>query len=151
MNSLLKTLRQDFEAITFVPAEEFRWSPADQTVYYDENHPNRHALLLHELAHGILGHHTYERDVHLVGLEMEAWEKARNLASTYSIPINEDSLQDHLDTYREWLHARSSCPDCSANGHQVEKARYRCLACSTDWRVNEARVCALRRYTLSTK
>ena len=61
--------------------------------------------------------------------------------------VVEDFIEEHLDTYRDWLHARSSCPDCTATGYQTDASTYACPACSHTWRVNEARICQLRRYS----
>ena len=63
--------------------------------------------------------------------------------------LNEEVIQEHLDTYRDWLHARSICPSCTANGYQISSHTYECPACLHTWRVNEARICALRRYSLT--
>lgn len=148
MSSLIHKLKTTFTAISFVEAEQFSWSPSEQTVFYNPEAPQASHLLLHELSHAALGHREYRRDIELVAMETAAWEKAKEYAETYSVRFNEDVIQDHLDTYRDWLHARSSCPNCSANGYQIERFEYECPACSHRWRVNEARLCALRRYSL---
>ncbi len=146
--SLLPKLRRDFPSLTFTEGDDFLWSPKERTIFFQENDPEYEALLLHELSHGLLDHHDYKRDIQLVTMETEAWEQARILSPLYGIRINEDALQDHLDTYRDWLHARSTCPRCEATGVQSSKQQYRCIACHHEWRVNEARVCALRRYSV---
>lgn len=143
---LLPRLQHDFPAISFVADQSFLWSPQQTTVFYDPSDASCDGLLLHELAHGLLEHHQYSRDVQLVAMETEAWTKASDLAKIYGVTLEEDAIQDHLDTYRDWLHARSRCPSCEATGLQQQRLAYRCLACGHEWRVNEARVCALRRY-----
>ncbi|HJM04353.1 MAG TPA: hypothetical protein QF549_01785 [Candidatus Saccharimonadaceae bacterium] len=145
---LLARLTADFPSITFQPSAEFFWSPVQSTVHFNQADPLCDSLLLHELAHGVLGHQEYSRDVELIALETAAWDKAKELAPTYEISIDEDAVQDHLDTYRDWLHARSSCPSCNATGLQGTKQTYRCVACGHEWRANTAQICALRRYTL---
>lgn len=144
---LIDKLIQDFPDIHFAPGEAFSWSPDTSTVFYAEVQPETAPLLIHELAHGVLGHHTYSRDVELLALESDAWEKAKLIARTYDISIDEDEVQDSLDTYREWMHARSTCPNCEATGYQTGPKSYQCIACSHSWRVNEARTCQLRRYS----
>jgi len=146
--SLLPKLQADFPLLTFIAGDDFLWSPQEKTVYYVATDPEYEALLLHELSHSLLDHQDYQRDIQLVAMETEAWEKARTLSKQYDVTITEDALQDHLDTYRDWLHARSTCPRCEATGMQSNKQQYRCLACHHEWRVNEARVCALRRYSI---
>jgi hypothetical protein len=146
MSSLIHKLKTTYTDISFVEAEQFSWSPSTKTVFYNTSVPNATHLLLHELSHGLLGHRTYRRDIELVAMETAAWEKAREYAETFNVRLSENAIQDHLDTYRDWLHARSSCPECSANGYQTEAFHYECPACLHKWRVNEARLCALRRY-----
>ena len=145
--SLLPKLEKDYPQLLFSPGQRFAWSPDVKTVFYDESDLGNTGLLLHELAHGLLVHHDYSKDVELVAMESEAWDKAVEIAPTYGIKITDETIQDTLDTYREWLHARSSCPKCDATGYQSGKSEYTCVACSHVWRVNEARICALRRYS----
>ena len=145
--SLLPKLQKDYPRLLFASGERFAWSPDNQTVFYDTSDPKNTDLLLHELAHGVLEHHDYSKDVELVAMETDAWDKAVVLGAHYGIPIADGTVQDNLDTYREWLHARSTCPMCEATGYQSGKSEYTCVACSHVWRVNEARICALRRYS----
>ena len=148
ITSLLTALKASYPQFTFLPSAQARWSPDTMTIYYEE--PNgSHAELLHELAHGILGHTTYRRDIELIGIERDAWDRAAQIAPTYGVTIHQDAVEDALDSYREWLHARSLCPECGATGIQSNRNAYRCLACQTIWRVNEAKACALRRYKIN--
>jgi hypothetical protein len=148
-SSLITKLAHDFPAYTFIPANEFLWSPRKQTIFY-ASASNDTASLLHELAHAILGHASYDKDVELLDMERDAWHHATSsLASRYTVSISPDQVEDSLDTYRDWLHARSTCPSCNATGIQTKRGNYRCIACRMEWRVNDARICALRRYKLS--
>lgn len=147
LSLLVATLKKRYPDFSFTEAEHFSWSPTEQAILYNASEPNAPLLLLHELSHALLKHSKYRRDVELIAMETAAWEKARALTAEFEISYDEDVAQDHLDTYREWLHARSTCPNCSANGYQIEAFRYECPACTHSWRVNEARVCALRRYS----
>ena len=146
-HSLLPKLEKAYPQLIFSPGERFAWSPDVRTVFYDTEDLENAGLLLHELAHGLLDHHDYSKDVELVAMESQAWDKAIEIAPLYDIEINNETVQDTLDTYREWLHARSTCPSCEATGYQSGKNEYTCVACSHMWRVNEARICALRRYS----
>ena len=142
---LLSKIREDYPEIRFEKGDVFRWSPVDQTVYYIDN--NDDVSLLHELAHAVLGHKNYTRDIELLTIEREAWDHVVTVfKDKYAISIDEQQIEQMIDTYREWLHARSLCPSCEATGVQNDKNHYSCLACSASWRVNEARTCALRRY-----
>lgn len=151
MSSLIKKLKAAHPSITFIEADQFSWAPATRTVSFNPKEPHASLLLLHELSHASLDHREYRRDVELVTMETCAWEKAKEHAETYGVRLNDDVVQDNLDTYRDWLHSRSSCPGCSANGYQVETQLYECPACSHKWKVNEARLCSLRRYSLNEK
>jgi hypothetical protein len=151
MHSLLPRLNKDFTQITFANSERFAWSPEKKTVFYNENDQNAAELLLHELSHGLLGHHDYQKDVELLAMETAAWEKALELAEKYEVNIEDEVSSKHLDTYRDWMHARSTCPHCEATGYQTKKDTYSCVACGGSWRVNEARLCGLKRYSIITK
>ena len=147
--SLLPKLQADFPALTFTAGDDFRWSPQDKTIYYLMDSPDN-ASLLHEVAHATLGHSRYTKDIGLIEMEREAWEYTQqHLAASYHVTIDEETIQTALDTYRDWLHARSTCPNCQATGVQTKADQYKCVACHMQWRVNEARICALRRYKLT--
>lgn len=142
--SLIPRLKVDYPQFRFKQADSFLWSPSEQTIYYTIEDTG-YGFLLHELSHGLLGHADYTYDVELIAMERAAWDKAVELAKEYGIVIDDDSIQSTLDTYRDWLHARSTCPACEATGLQIKKRLYTCPACRHTWRVNEARICGLRR------
>lgn len=146
---LVKQLKRDYPDILFRSGEDDSWSPNQATVYYrlDSSSPDK---LLHELGHAILAHISYKRDVELLSMERDAWKKAVDIANNYQLKIDQTVVDDHMDTYRDWLHARSSCPDCETTGLQIDMDLYQCLACDTKWRVNDARTCGLKRYTVTT-
>lgn len=149
-NSLVPKLSVDFPEIHFESSDDFYWSPTSKTVFFGtvRNHMDQ-LTLLHEVAHAVLNHQHYARDIELLKIEREAWDYVRtNLAPRYEAPYDEDHAETMIDSYRDWLHSRSTCPQCSTSGIQTGDHRYRCLGCSHDWRVNEARRCDLRRYSL---
>lgn len=149
--ALLDQLQLDFPKVHFAGGEQFFWSPKDQTVFYDAkklNEPGRWALL-HELSHCLLRHTTYKTDFELLQLEVAAWHKAEALAVTYGLKIDQNHIQNCLDTYRDWLHARSECPSCSEHGLQTNSTTYTCLNCHTEWKVSSARFC--RPYRMKSK
>ena len=151
IDSLIDKLQLDYPQFTFKKSDCFSWSPNEKTIYLgnsvDENIP----YLLHELAHALLDHLNYTSDIELANMECAAWDKATELAKHYNISINQDDIQSDLDTYRDWLHKRSLCPKCQTSGLQNGDNTYQCLVCNHKWRVNEARLCALRRYKLVKK
>ncbi len=134
------------KTISFAQGDGFYWSPKSMTVFYDSTHKNGQQLLMHELGHALLGHGSYSRDIELIGMERAAWEHALTLGAQYSVDINNDLIEEYLDSYRDWLHARSQCPSCSSTGIQTAPQAYQCLNCSSTWRVNNARTCGLKRY-----
>lgn len=145
ISTLISKLRDDHPGILFAAGTEFRWDPLERTVYVDVNSDDAPALL-HETAHGLLEHNNYRRDLELLRLEREAWSYAKTvLAPKYTVEVSDDTIQDALDTYRDWLHARSNCPDCAATGYQSAPTEYTCPSCHTTWLVNDARSCELRR------
>lgn len=149
-DSLISKLKADYPSLRFVPADYFRWAPEDQTIYYAPlGEPRDEATLLHELGHALAGHTDFFHDIELIKMEREAWVKATAIAPTYEVVIEETVAEEALDSYRDWLHARSRCPNCEQAGVQESENTYQCLICYASWRVNDARQCGLRRYRLS--
>ncbi|HEU0266330.1 MAG TPA: hypothetical protein VFQ70_01775 [Candidatus Saccharimonadaceae bacterium] len=144
--SLLSRLQHDHPSLHFMHGDGFRWSPTENTVFYDD--ANDFSQLLHETSHALLHHHTFTRDITLLEMERDAWQKARELARKYHLKLTDDTVDSALDTYRDWLEARSTCPVCSMTGVQHTRFEYRCPACLAVWRVNDARVCGLKRYII---
>lgn len=124
----------------------FSWHHATHTVTYDPQDPDADVFLLHEVGHALLDHHDYSYDVHLLEMERTAWDKANELSKQFAVTIDSDTIEEALDSYRDWLHARSLCPRCGSTGVQDGHHIYTCLACHREWRANEARTCQLRRY-----
>lgn len=153
LSLLLKRIQQDNAAYGFVLADDFVWSPRNRTISYKApQSPADIWTLLHELGHAHLHHKAYKHDVELIRCEVAAWEYARTtLAPQYGLAIDEEHIQDHLDTYRFWLHERSRCPNCNQNGFQQTKNTYSCYNCKCLWRVNEARICRLKRTKLLSR
>lgn len=146
---LLNKLENDYPDINFQAGSYFKWSAGERVLYYNLSLKNARALLLHELAHVILGHYGFRLDVELIHQEALAWHHAKTeLAPRYGVTLIDDELEDAMDSYRQWLHRRSLCPDCCTSSFQTETGVYRCLACRCQWRANDARQHALRRYRL---
>jgi hypothetical protein len=148
--SLLKNLENNprLSGVTFSKGDDFRWDHTTKTVYYRSSGPDTASYLLHEAGHATLDHQSYTDDMALIAMERAAWNEAVALSKQYGIPLSDDTIEDALDSYRDWLHARSTCPNCGSIGMQTSYEVYECLACHTKWKVNEARSCALRRYTI---
>jgi hypothetical protein len=150
--TLLSRLKIDYPQFSFKLGDDFMWSPSDSIVYYCKQDDNNQSIfLLHELSHALLSHVNYRSDVNLVTMERQAWDYTKELALFYDVTISDEIIQSNLDSYRDWLHSRSTCPKCKATGLQIKECTYACPACNYKWRVNEARTCALRRYNTKTK
>lgn len=144
---LLNQLAKDFPNVTFHSGEQFEWQPETQSVTYSLTDPAFNARLLHEVGHSQLEHISYTRDIDLIAMERDAWQQARTaLAPRYNIEISSEEIDADMDTYRDWLHERSTCPHCESNGIQTGQKEYTCVTCRKKWHVNEARTCSLRRY-----
>lgn len=150
VSSIVEQLSVDYPGWMFRAGEVFSWSPTNTCItYIDESSDENIAQLLHEVAHAVLGHASYDRDIALLKIECQAWDYAvHHLAPHYGVYLTIESkiVQDSLDSYRLWLHQRSICPRCQAVGIESSKLLYRCLHCHMRWQVNEARTCELRRY-----
>ena len=146
ITSIISQLKNKLPDISFKPADDFFWNPSDKVINYDPENDSEIELLFHEIGHALLGHKSFDSDVQLIAMERDAGDKARSLADEFGITITDDFIQSNLDSYRDWLHKRSTCPNCTAVGMQIKKSGYSCPACNHDWSVNSAITCALRRY-----
>jgi hypothetical protein len=150
MQSLINKLTDSYPQLTFTAGRQFYWSPESREIFYKQGSDGEQASwsLLHETGHALLGHASYRGDFELVRLEAEAWERARQLAADFGIEIDEDHIQDCLDTYRDWLYKRSICPACSTQClQQGDFSHYRCFNCRTTWKVSASRFCRAYRQT----
>ncbi len=147
---MLEQLQTRYPSLQFVAGSRFCWSPITHQIGYDAERHDAAAdwSLLHETSHALLDHASYEGDFELLKLEVAAWRKARELAKDFGVTIDEDHIQDCLDTYRDWLYKRSICPQCSTRAlQQNDFAHYRCFNCHTRWRVTPSRFCRAYRST----
>lgn len=144
MESLLKQLRRDYPNVLFSPAKQFYWSPKTTEVFYSKQLESSRTApwsLLHELGHALLRHTNYTLDLELVQMESQAWEKAKEIGTTYGYEIDDGHIQDCMDTYRDWLHQRSACPTCNTRSLQQDSQRYKCFNCNQVWTVSSSRFC----------
>jgi hypothetical protein len=97
--------------------------------------------LLHETGHGLLVHADYQSDLELLHMEVAAWEKAKELGQAFGVQIDPNHIEDCLDTYRDWLHRRSTCPTCGSVSLQHNSTEYHCHNCNAMWQVSSSRFC----------
>jgi 23S rRNA G2069 N7-methylase RlmK/C1962 C5-methylase RlmI len=144
LSDLLTKIRADYPDLSFIESAHFSWHAERKHVSFKKVGANvQHNMwaLLHELGHALLAHTGYTHDIELLQMEVAAWEKARELASYYGLKIDEDYLQDCVDTYRDWLHLRATCPACFGRSLQASETTYRCFNCQTQWQVTRSRLC----------
>ncbi len=147
--SLADKLAKDFKQFRFAPGKTAVWSPGDGSITYRNKSSTKDDwTLLHELAHGLLGHNTYSTDFELLKMESQAWHQAKIIGKKYSVEIDEEHIQNCLDTYRDWLHRRSTCPTCGLRSPQISPSAYHCINCKTEWKVTADRF--VRPYRLKT-
>lgn len=154
MQPLIAKLRSEYPGLKYRSAPQFSWSPETGEIFYKKGASDVTSQwsLLHETGHALLGHKNYTADFELLRLEVDAWEKARSVGEELDIKIDDDHIQDCLDTYRDWLHKRSICPNCSTQSlQQGESANYRCHNCHTSWKVSTNRFCRAYRSTKSVQ
>ena len=127
--SLIAKIRVDYPELTLTEGERFKFSPP-RTVYYTSGHPLE---LLHELGHYLIGEQDYVSDIELIEIESRAWAKAKELCATYDVVWDEDYAENHLDSYRDWLHVTSLCRICNLAGYQDDAGLYHCPLCGASW------------------
>lgn len=137
----IRTLQTNYPGFKFKAGKQDHWSPSSKTIIYNPDRPLNELKqsLLHELSHALLDHRDFKSDFELLKLEAEAWAKASELATQYDLVISEDHIQDCLDTYRDWIHRRSTCPSCGVHVLQQDSQTYRCFNCQHEWSVTSGR------------
>ncbi len=145
MNQLIEDIKKAYPEISFKVSDNFYWSPDTKQI----NYKHKESLteldiwsMLHEIGHSLLEHKSYSADFMLIRLEVDAWEKAKEISREFSILIDENHIQDCLDTYRDWLYKRSICPRCNTKSfQQSDYKHYKCFNCHMIWRVTPSRFC----------
>ena len=127
MPDLVAQLKADYPYYHFKNGKKYAFR-YPKSIMIGPKEPFWELLILHELSHALLGHRDFALDIERLKMENQAWEKAKELANRYNIEINEDYIQDQLDTYRDWLHKKSRCPSCGLTRFQ-DKDGYHCPRC----------------------
>lgn len=150
IKNLETRILKHYDSFMFCLDTTFYWSASQQKIHYQPA-KNIEELwqLLHEIAHAELDHHNYTKDILLLRQETAAWHYAKTyIAPLFDIEIDEVFAEDQLDSYRNWLHSRSRCPECMQTGIQQTTSTYQCVNCLCSWFVNDARQRRLRRVKL---
>lgn len=149
--TLINRIAADYPDLVFVEDTHFSWRAGQKHVSFKKSAASTQRgawALLHELGHALLAHNDYRYDIELLQMEAAAWSRAHELSASYGLHIDEDYVQDCLDTYRDWLHLRATCPTCFARSLQASPRIYRCHNCGEEWQVSRNRLC--RPYRLKT-
>ena len=137
--AFLVEVSHEFPQFSWRLSNRFKFKP-EKTIYIDVKtaYPPLYFSLqtLHELGHALCKHKDYITDVRRLKMESEAWEKARELisshkkwASQYGIFYDEEFAEGELDSYRDWLHARSKCKKCGLTRYQKKTGEWVCPRC----------------------
>ena len=127
-DSFASKLQSDFKEFTFRTGTKFAFR-FPKTITLGPEEPFYELLALHELSHALLKHKGFKTDVERLKMENQAWDKAKELAKNYNIEVDEDFIQDQLDTYRDWLHQKSRCPSCGLTRFQDSDGVYHYPRC----------------------
>jgi hypothetical protein len=125
----LAKIKADFPSLRFIKGRKFAFRPPRTIVTPENFSEDEYPLLLHELGHALVGRFDFKTEIERLQIEVLAWEKARELAASYEIEIDENLIQGELDTYRDWLHQKSRCPNCGLTRFQTPDGVFRCPKC----------------------
>lgn len=134
----LSDITEDFSQLNFKESGDFYFSARDNCIYYNKRYIEEEAgifQLLHEIGHALSHHHHFESGIELLKMESEAWSKAQKIAQQYDLQIPEELIERCIDSYRDWLHLRSQCPNCKNTSIEVEINLYHCFNCQQKWSV----------------
>lgn len=127
--TFLARVKTDFPSLKFVTGRKFAFRPPKTVVLPEDVSERSPLLLLHEIGHALIGMFDFSTEVDRLKIEVAAWEKARELCSTYGVEVDEDLIQGELDTYRDWLHQKSRCPKCGLTRFQTPDGVFHCPKC----------------------
>ena len=131
--TFLAKIRGDYPEVRLVNGKRFSFRSPRTVVFVDTNKGSEvdsaPLLLLHELGHFLTGKWDFKTEVERVKIEVMAWEKARELAPSYGVFADEDLIEAELDSYREFLHQKSRCPDCGLTRFQTPDKIWHCPKC----------------------
>lgn len=122
--TFLAKIKSDFPSLRFTPGPRFLFRPPRTVIYVAD--PPETLLFLHEIGHALIGLYDFKTEVGRLKIEVLAWEKARELASSYGVPVDEDLIEGELDSYRDFLHQKSRCPKCGLTRFQTPDGVFHC-------------------------
>ena len=129
LNSLLKQLQNDYKEFVFRPGGKKYLFRPPHTIVLGPDEEMSELLLLHELSHAVLQHFSFDTDIKRLKMESDAWAKTKELAKKYGVEVDDDYIEDQLDTYRDWLHAKSKCKKCGLTRFETPDGKWHCPFC----------------------
>lgn len=126
----LQQLQREYAQFKFRPGKKFAFRPPVTIIYATDEQDFWRLQLLHELGHARCEHKFFATDPERLKMEREAWEEAKNLCKKYQVEYDEQVVEGMLDSYRDWLHQRSKCPDCGLTRYQTRDGKYHCPRCT---------------------
>lgn len=123
---IVERLKADYPDLRFVTGRKFAFRPPRTVAMPKDFSEHDGLLLLHEVGHALTGLFDFNTEVERLKIEVTAWEKARELAPLYGVVVDEDLIETELDTYRDWLHQKSRCPDCGLTRFQTPDGVWHC-------------------------
>ena len=130
LNKIIVQLKRDYPGLRWRAGKKFAFRPPRTIVVEQENLDEcSKMLLLHEVGHATLEHQNYRADVERLKMERAAWEQARKLCERYGVEYDVEVAERELDSYRDWLHRRASCPRCGLTRYQGADGEYHCPEC----------------------
>ena len=131
MDDIVKQLKKDYPDFRFIDGARFSFKPPKTIVigpYEGEKTP---MLLFHELGHALSKKYSYKLGIERLKIESIAWQTGKKAYQNYSnLPLwDNDFVEDNLDTYRDWLHQKSTCKTCGLTMYQDVNNSWRCPYC----------------------
>lgn len=128
-SAFLAQVSSDYPQFNFRASARFRFRPP-LTIYYDPSEDAHFALLLlHELAHALLGHFSFASLAERLQCERDAWQKTAQLCKQYRLPYDPVYAEANLDTYRDWLYQKTRCKTCGSTCLELDHNRLFCPFC----------------------
>lgn len=131
--AFLETLKSEFPNFSFKPGRKFLFRPK-KSIFYLEDNENFRLLLLHELAHALLGHFSFETSLDRLKIERDAWDKTRSLCADFNVPFLEEVAEAELNSYRDWLHQKTLCKTCGLSCIEVDSESLFCPFCQKTYK-----------------
>lgn len=125
--TFLAKIKSNYPSLRFVSGKRFAFRPPKTIVVEPDGEV---LLLLHEVGHALIGKYDFKTEVERLKIEVLAWEKAKELCGQYGVFIDEELIESELDTYRDFLHQKSRCPDCGLTRFQTPDGIWHCPRCS---------------------